>query len=101
MAISARGCHAGGSGGGLPGLVVASYGHAWPWPAQAVGSSSGADAEQQDGTGSWRQAAIAVSSGAPATDGGGGAAWPSQDGEVEKLERLEEGATAAMSSRSW
>jgi len=51
-----------------------------------------------DGTGGWRRAAIAVSSGAPATDGGGGAAWPSRDGEVE---RLEEGATAAVSSRSW
>jgi len=56
MAISARGCHAGGSGGGLPGLAAASYGHAWPWPAQAVGSNSGAAAEQQDGTGGrhWR-----------------------------------------------
>ena len=55
-AISARGCHAGGSGGGLPGLAAASYGHAWPWPARAVGSSSGAAAEQQDGTGGrhWR-----------------------------------------------
>jgi len=72
----------------------------WPWPA----TLQAAAAEQcQDGTAGSGSHGDSKQGGEPGLrrDGGGGAAWPSHDWELERLEELEEarcggGAAAAM-----
>ena len=78
------------------------------WPhlglaGQAAGSSDAAAEQRQDGTAGSGSHGDSKQGGEPGLrrDGGGGAAWPSHDWELERLEELEEarcggGAAAAM-----